>query len=284
MVDVVEDAAYEARGGKEQAAVARWEALTALAEGARAARLRSEEGLRALDERVEAAAGRRLGAARAGRDALEEGAWGLAAEARRLGEGAEADARRADAIEGLTRQAAGRGGALARARRATLSRAAWAAEAEVSRVWAQVTLGRRAVDAQARLELQALKGAAERVFCPGHDHAQGLSSLRSALAAWEARHAEALDRTSGPLLIELALQAALLDGAINTQLREADADRAALIAGLQSALRALQPAPAPPIAQAFESSSDQRAQTSSSSWLKAAWRLWSACTSALGSR
>ncbi|MCK6525558.1 hypothetical protein L6R49_29480, partial [Myxococcota bacterium] len=206
------------------------------------------------------------------------------AEARRLGEGAEADARRADAIEGLTRQAAGRGGALARARRATLSRAAWAAEAEVSRVWAQVTLGRRAVDAQARLELQALKGAAERVFCPGHDHAQGLSSLRSALAAWEARHAEALDRTSGPLLIELALQAALLDGAINTQLREADADRAALIAGLQSALRALQPAPAPPIAQAFESSSDQRAQTSSSSWLKAAWRLWSACTSALGSR
>lgn len=280
MVSEVEEAVYEERGGREQAAAARWEALTALAERARQARLRSDAGLRALEERVDAAAGRRLGVARAGRDALEEGAWGLAAEARRVGEGARVA--RPDAVDALVAEAARRAGALARARGATLSRAAWAAEAEVGRVWAQVTLARRAVDTHARIELQALKGAAEQVFCPGRDHARGLSALRSALAAWDARHVEALDRAAEPIRIELGLQAALLDGAIATQLREAEADHAALLAGLRAGVSAL-PAP-PPEDQALASSSAQRAQTDSSSWLSVVWRLWSACTSALGSR
>ena len=284
MVSMVEEALPEERGGREQAAVARWEALSALAERARAARRRSDEGQRALEERVDAAAGRRLGAARSGRDALEEGAWSVAAEARRLGEVARAArAGRLDVLHGLVAQAAGRVGALARARRATLSRAAWAAEAEVGRVWSQVTLARRAADSHARLELQALKGAAEQVFCPGREHAQGLRTLQSALAAWDARHVEALDRASAPLLIELGLQAALLDGAITTQLREAEADQAAILAGLSAGIQALTPVEAP-ADQPLLSSSDHRAQTDSSSWVSAAWRLWSACTSALGSR
>ncbi|MCK6515388.1 hypothetical protein L6R46_10090 [Myxococcota bacterium] len=286
MVNVVEEAVYEERGGREQAAVARWEALTALAERARAARVRSDEGLRALEERVDAAAGRRLSAARSGRDALEEGAWGVAAEARRLGEAARASAARLgrlDAVDGLVAQAAGRVGALARGRKAALSRAAWAAEAEVGRVWAQVTLARRAVDSHARIELQALKGAVEQVFCPGRDHDRGLRSLQSALVAWEARHIEALDQASAPLHIELGLQAALLDGAISTQRREAEADQAAILAGLSAGLRVITPE-ASPRDQALLSSSDQRAQTDSSSWLSAAWRRCSAWASALGSR
>ena len=237
-------------------------------------------------ERVDAAAGRRLGAARSGRDSLEEGAWGVAAEARRLGEAAREAAVRSGRLEALDRlvaQASGRVGALARARKTALSRATWAAEAEVERVWAQVTLSRRAVDAQARIDLQALKGAAEQVFCPGRDHSRGQSSLRSALAAWDARHAEALEQVSAALQIELGLQAALLDGAITTQLREAEADQAAILAGLGAGLRALtQSAPEP--AHALLSSSDHRAQTASSSWLSAAWRRWSAWASALGSR
>lgn len=282
----VEEAVYEERGGREQAAVARWEALTALAERARAARIRSDEGLRALEERVDAAAGRRLSASRAGRDSLEEGAWGVAAEARRLGEaGREAASRlgRLDALDGLVAQAASRVGALARARRATLSRAAWAAEAEVGRVWAQVTLARRAVDTNARIELQALKGAAEQVFCPGRDHTRGQRSLQSALAAWDKRHVEALEQASAPLQVELGLQAALLDGAIATQLREAEADQAAILAGLSAGVRGLTYAP-PPLNQPLLSSSDHRAHTDSSSWLSAAWRRWSAWASALGSR
>ena len=285
-MNVVEEAVYEERGGREQAAVARWEALTALAERARAARVRSNEGLRALEERVDAAAGRRLGAARSGRDALEEGAWGCAAEARRLGEAAREGASRAgrlDAVEGMIAQAAGRVGGLARGRKATLSRAAWAAEAEVGRVWAQVTLARRAVDTHAWIELQALKGAAEQVFCPGRDHSRGLRDLQSALVAWETHHVEALDRVSAPLLIELGLQAALLDGGITTQLREAEADQAAILAGLSAGLRVVTQL-GPPPDQALPSSSDHRAQTDSSSWLSAAWRRWSAWASALASR
>ena len=285
MESMVEEAVYEAHGGREQAAVARWEALTALAERARAGRIRSEEGLRALEERVDAAAGRRLGAARSGRDALEEGAWAVAAEARRVGEAARsgaASSARLDALDPLIAQAASRVGALARARRATLSRAAWAAEAEVGRVWTQVTLARRAVDTHARLELQALKGAAEQVFCPGRDHARGLDALRSAMASWDTRHAEALERASAPLLIELGMQAALLDGGIATQLREAEADQGAILAGLQAGVQALTASPRE--SQPLLSSSDQRAQTDSSSWLSAAWRRWSAWASALGSR
>ena len=70
---------------------------------------------------------------------------------------------------------------------------------------------------------------------------------------------------------------------IATQLREAEADQAAILAGLSAGVRGLTYAP-PPLNQPLLSSSDHRAHTDSSSWLSAAWRRWSAWASAWGSR